>query len=63
MVAVTTVFRCRVSALPLVAEAASLIEKETSALWCLRGEVSGVGCQVSAGCQTDHRLLISEFGD
>ena len=24
-------------------------------------QVSGVGCQVSAGCQIDHRLTISGF--
>jgi hypothetical protein len=26
-------------------------------------QVSGVGFQVSAGCQIDHRLLILEFRD
>ena len=51
------------SAPPPAAGEASLIETETLVLRSLIGEVSGVGCQVSAGCQTDHRLLISEFRD
>jgi hypothetical protein len=47
----TTVFSVQVSAPPLAAGEARLIEKETSALLCLRGEVSGVGCQVSGGAK------------